>query len=308
MFERRPVRAAVLVLLFASGAAAVAQLSRGAAEYVVSGNGIVPVNVGGVPGRARIDPAAFAMPLLNTGYANRARLKPGPFAFVNLVGPQEVRGVTAVARIGVDNAPPLKRRVGWTERPFFEGADATLGPGALRQPVIRFVLRPSLPGERTVALPLVDEGGMLGGWGGLYAMIQVGGQPLRVRFNPYHPHTLATAGAGVRIAASHDGRIGGETRSLPIAYGIRRPVRALQLERPLQVGPLSITALDVRTADFGNAGTIREQGGDPDEIVVTGRRKRNISRDRLWLGADQLQRCSSIVFDKKARRIRLTCA
>ena len=32
------------------------------------------------------------------------------------------------------------------------------------------------------------------------------------------------------------------------------------------------------------------------------------NRDRLALGADQLRNCSSIIFDKRRREIRLTCA
>lgn len=36
--------------------------------------------------------------------------------------------------------------------------------------------------------------------------------------------------------------------------------------------------------------------------------KRDAKRDRLTIGADLLDRCSAIVFDKPARQIRLTCA
>ena len=61
-------------------------------------------------------------------------------------------------------------------------------------------------------------------------------------------------------------------------------------------------------ADFGTAAGIREEGSDPDEIVVTGSRRRNMDRDRIAIGADALVRCSSVVFDKRAREIRLTCA
>jgi hypothetical protein len=63
----------------------------------------------------------------------------------------------------------------------------------------------------------------------------------------------------------------------------------------------------VRTSDFGNAGSIREEGGDPDEIIVTGQRRRDNDRDRIAIGADLLANCSSLVFDKPARQIRLTC-
>ena len=46
---------------------------------------------------------------------------------------------------------------------------------------------------------------------------------------------------------------------------------------------------------------------DPNEVVVTGKGKHDIKHDRLSIGADQLNRCSSIVFDKPAKQIRLSC-
>jgi hypothetical protein len=278
-------------------------------ELVVAADGIVPATVNGVPGRLRIDPAAPALPLLSTRWANEAQLRPGPFAFGLMVGPQTVDGVTAVGRIGVgDGGEVRRRRIGWTRIDYTDAADGVIGPGGVPQRVVRFQLRPALPGERTVALPLADEGGMFGGWGHSYAVIEVGGQPMRIRFNPHFPRTLATAGAGVRLAQAFDGRVSGEAEPLTIAFGIARPVRTLRLAAPFQVGPLAITELGVRTSDFGNAGAIREEGGDPDEIVVTADRRRNSDRDRISIGADLLARCSSIVFDRRARQIRLTCA
>jgi hypothetical protein len=278
-------------------------------DYVVGGDGVLSVSVNGAPGRMRVDPAAPGLPILTHVYAARAGLRAGPFAFAYLVGPERVMGRSAVGRIAVGaEARPRKRRIGWTERVYAPGADGAIGPGGLPAPVIRFVLRPSVPGERTVTLPLEDEGGLAGGWGGMYALIEVGGQPLKVRFNPHEPRTLATAGAAVRIANAMDGTVGGETAPTHIAFGISRPVRTMRLARPLVVGPLNIAELGVRTADFGNAAGIREEGGDPDEVVVTGERSRNRNRDRLSLGADQLRHCSSITFDKRAREVRLTCA
>jgi hypothetical protein len=122
------------------------------------------------------------------------------------------------------------------------------------------------------------------------------------------PRSLATAGAAVRIVNLHDGRVGGETAPAIIAFGIGRPVRNMRLGTPLRIGPLAISELGVSTADFGNASAILEEGGDPDEVIVTGDRRRNRNRDRLSIGADQLGHCSSLVFDKRARKIRLSCA
>lgn len=95
-----------------------------------------------------------------------------------------------------------------------------------------------------------------------------------------------------------------------IAFGVERPVRMMALDRPLAIGALSLTRIGVRTGDWGNAAGIAEAGSaDPDEIVVTAKgRKRDPFRDRLAIGADVLARCSSVIFDKPARQIRLTCA
>jgi hypothetical protein len=278
-------------------------------ELVVTGDGVVAASVNGAPGRMRIDPAVPSLAMLGPHWAASARLRASFFGFGYLVGPNEVAGASAVARIAVgDGADPRRRRVGWTARPYAANADGVIGPGGLPQRVIRFVLRPPLPGERTVSLPLVDEGGLFGGWGGMYARIEVGGAPMRIRFDPYHPRTLATAGAAVRLASAHDGTIGGDIQSEEIAFGIERPVRILRLGRPLAIGPLALSTLGVRTADFGSTASIREEGSDPDEILVTGRRRRDTDRDRVAVGADSLARCSSILFDKEARLVSLTCA
>jgi hypothetical protein len=303
------MRCRPLLLLVLVSTAAAAQ-PRPPQERVVSGDGIVTVTVNGAPGRIRIDPAAPALPILTLPFAmGQAHLRPGPFAFAYLVGPQQVEGRSAVGRIAIgEGTRPRKRRIGWTARTYAEGADGVIGPGGLPEPVVRFVLRAPRPGERTISLPLEDEGGLFGGWGGSYALVDLGGEPLRIRFNPNAPRTLATAGAAIRLANAFEGRVSGETTPAHIAFGISRPVRTLRLGRPFVVGPLTILELGVRTADFGNASAIREEGGDPDEVVVTGDRRRNRARDRVAIGADQLRNCSSITFDKRARQVRLPCA
>jgi hypothetical protein len=275
-------------------------------ERAIPGDGLVDATLAGAPGRVRIDPGGTGMPIYTAAYADRARLRGGMIGFGYAIGPEHVEGATAVTSIGF-GAEPVKRRVGWTRRPYAAGIDGVVGPGGLPDPVVRFTLRPRTQGERTTILPMVDGGGLMGSRSGLFALIEVGGEPLRIRFDPWHRRSLATAGAGVRIAQARGGRVLGETGSDEIAFGVERPTRTLVLATPLTVGPLTLKRLGVRTSDFGNTAAIRELG-DPDEIVVTGKRQRDRSHDRLSIGSDQLDHCSSIVFDKPAKQIALTCA
>jgi hypothetical protein len=289
------------------------------AERVVGGDGVVTVTIDGKAVRVRIDPAAPGMPLLIKEVADRLRFKESRrlgVGFVYSVGPVRIMSSTKVARVDFGGGAE-KQRMGWADRPFGPAAEGSVGPAGLPERVIRFALRAPQAGERTVSLPMSEVGFPLNifgsGWVPSFGMINVGGEPLRIRFDPNHPRSLATAGAAVRIARAFGGTLAGEAVPTEIFFGIERPVRTMTLARPMAVAGLSLTTLGVRIGDAGNAGAIREAGaaveaGDPDEVVVTGKgKKRDVRRDVVSLGADALARCSSIVFDKPAKRIRLSC-
>lgn len=278
-------------------------------ERLVPADGLVPARVGDAAMTLRIDPAMIAMPMLDTAHAARAGLKAGPFAMQFSVGPRFFKGQTAVAPIILPGAAPFKRRVGWAAQPQAAGIAGAMGPGGVPEPLVRFMLRPPVAGERAVTLPMMKAGGLFGDWGASDAVILVGGQPMRLRFDPHHPRTLATAGAAVRLAAVQGGSLSGAAVSVEIAFGVERPVRTLTLARPLEIGSLRLATLGARTSDYGRTSAIAEAEPDPDELVVVARGKKvDPSRDRVNLGADMLARCSSILFDKPARRITLSCA
>jgi hypothetical protein len=284
----------------------IAGAARGPSEYVVRGDGMVGGTVNGVPARIRIDPAATATPILTTALAQRARLKAGPFDFEYLIGPKRILGQTAVTRLDF-GLGSIRRRVGWTAAPYRGVADAVIGPGLLPVSAVRFELRPTRAGERVSILPMVGQGGIEDAWGERFALIDVGGSPLRVHFDPGRRRTIATASAGARIARAMGGHFSGAAEPVEIVFGVVRPVRSLQLERPLLIGPLSFRELGVRTHDFGSVRNIPEANADPDEIVVVARGKKKPKGEQIKLGADVLDRCSSIVFDRAARQIRLSC-
>lgn len=285
--------------------------------------GLIAATIHGKPLTLRVDPAAPGLPLVTTGTAERLALRGGGIG-IGLgyaVGGQSVMHHTTVRPMTLGDAP-VKRRIGfparpkttpagapWTGHAYANVGDGTIGPGALPEPIVRIALRAARPGERTVALPLVDGGGMFGRFSGEFAQISIGGVAVRVRFDPYHPRSTVTANAATLIATAQGGRLTGATEPVEIAFGITRPVRTMTLATPLTVGPLSLTSLGVRTGDVGSATAIPDADAtpDPDEIVVTAKGKRDPRRDRLTLGADVLDRCSAIVFDQTAKQVRLTC-
>lgn len=289
-------------------------------ERVVTGDGIIEVRLNGELIRLRIDPAAPSMPLVSDAIAMQRGFRMGRklgIGFGFNVGPTMVMSQTQVVRIDYGGKPE-KQRIGWTQRPFAAAADGSIGPGGLPEPVVRFALRPVQAGERTVTMRLEKLGFPMtlfgGGWVAAIGLVDVGGAPMRVRFDPHHARTLATAGAAVRLAQVYDGMLSGEGRATEIFFGVERPVRDLTLRRPFLLGALVIDRLGARTGDFGSTGAIRDgdvaaPATDPDEIVVTAKgKKRDMRRDTISLGADQLRHCSSIVFDRSAGLVHLTCA
>jgi hypothetical protein len=269
---------------------------------IVAGDGLVAGSVGGHPASIRIDPGATATPILDAGFAARAGLAVIGTRLAATIGPERIIGQFAVVPVDLGRGPVV-RGVGWYSRRFDEDADVSVGPGGVPEAVVRFVLRPPLPAERTAALPLFQ-----GTNGGATARIVIGGAPMAVRFDPRNPHSLVAAAAAARLAAALGGAFEGPTASATITFGVARPVRPMRLGRPLLIGPLAVSRLLVRTGDTGAATGIADPEADPDEVVVTGGRPADPRRDRLILGADALASCSVIEFDKRARQVRLTCA
>ncbi|QCB41290.1 hypothetical protein E5673_02845 [Sphingomonas sp. PAMC26645] len=287
--------------------------------------GMIAATIDGKPVTLRVDPAAPGLVFVTTAVAERLALKGGALGLGYSVGGQGAMQATTV-RPMTFGTNAVKRRISfpsrkhetkgkaadprWVGRPYADVGDGSIGPASLPEPVVRILLNAPRAGERTVALPMVDGGGLLGKLSGTFAQITIGGQPIRVRFDPYHPRTTVTANAATLIAQAQRGTLVGLTAPVEIAFGIARPVRTMTLATPLLVGPLALSSLGVRTTDVGSAAAIPDADApppDPDEIVVIAKGKRDASRDRLTIGADLLDRCSSIVFDKPAKQIRLTC-
>jgi hypothetical protein len=283
--------------------------------------GMIAATIDGTPVTLRVDPGAPGLVLMTTAAADRLGLKGGMMEIGYSVGGKGAMQATTV-RPMTFGATRVKRRVGfpspkkgsadgrWIGRVYATVGDGSIGPGSLPEPVVRIALHAPRASERTVALPMVDGGGLFGRLSGEFAQIMIGGQPVRVRFDPYHPRTTVTANAASLIAEAQRGTLVGTLEPVEIAFGIVRPVRTMMLATALPVGPLMLSTLGVRASDVGGAVSIPEADAappDPDEIVVTAKGKRDPKHDRLTLGADVLDHYSTIVFDRPQKQVRLTC-
>jgi hypothetical protein len=259
--------------------------------------------VAGIPARLQADPGAPGIPAMNPDFAERAGFKSGMFGTVARIGPVRVRGRSAVIRFDVGSGE-YKRRTTWFSVPITPGFDGLIGPGGVPQDVVRFDFRASEPGERETVLPLADFG-----WSGMGVRVPIGDRSVIIHFTHRRAHSLATAATGAALAAAQGGRMDGAPGRELIELGVERPVRHLSLDTPFTVGPFAIRGVMVRTADFGSVSSVPDADApppDPDEIVITGEKKRKQSLT-LEIGRDQLDLCSSIVFDKKAKTITLSC-
>ena len=148
---------------------------------------------------------------------------------------------------------------------------------------VTFALGAARAGEAAFVLPMQFERSY-----GLFFPLTLGDHEVRFQFSLIKPDTMATAGAGAHLAALNGGAWTGEARDQMIDFGVVRPVRALRLERPVELGGLRLGALLVRTGDNrGNLTLPPEPDADPEEVVVTGA-SRQRARFNVTLGRDRL--------------------
>lgn len=139
-----------------------------------------------------------------------------------------------------------------------------------------------------------------------------------VDVRPRRALPLVSAASGADLAELLGGRLVGEPWQEEIVLGVKRPVRRLELDEPLEIGPIQIRAVAVRQGGPRD-GTARLAPGqiipfdaeeDPGIAQVRGRivRKRGVAR-YIVLTRAQLEAygCSSLLIDKPARLWELAC-
>lgn len=290
---------------FASLASSPLHAAGGEETLVISADGKASGTMNGAPVSLQINASGISLPVMNPEIAQRLDLRHSIFAVQAKVGAQKVPGKTGVVKMVVAGAPQ-KRRILWFQRAQRAGYDGVLGPEAVPQSTVAFQLgaRPSdTPAAAKVyLLPLARQNNRVGTY------VAVGGSQIFVQWDFTRRRTLATAAAASTMAAALGGSLGGKRERQEIEFGIERPVQALHLERALAVGPLRLTDLDARVADYGTTDGIRREDGDPNEIIVTAKTKKDRNVYALTIGSEDVRNCTRIEFDKRISTIRLFCS
>lgn len=300
-------RASILTatLALCPGQAAAKPSDAPPADLTVRMGDTVAMTVNDQPVRFRLTPDAVSVPTVNADVAEKIGLKPSMIGYVYFIGSVKIALRTDNVRYRAENTS-FKSRTAFSDRKLVNGADGVAGPATFPFRRTIFVLRQPQAGDRAITFRLNKDMGL----SQTGMKIDVGGRPVYVAFSLDRAESVVTATGGQWIADANGGRFNGEAREAPILYEISRPIRRLDLDRPLMLGELQIRNLAVRVSDMGNAegipdGALPDQ--DLDEIVVKGDSKRKIPSQRLYVGMDTIGHCASLTYDFEAGTVTLMC-
>ena len=290
-------------------------------ELVVNADAPVSVWINGLDVSLAVSTATIDHVTLNDTVAQRLGLSAAP---PDNKGDLFIGGVVALqGRHGsawLAHAQRLQRQ----QLYWFPGLSSlplagTIGPFALPHERIRISWQSAAdaqpPAPPSLALQLVgDIDHAAYGIGLMEGRLLLIGVDVRTR----RALPLVSAASGADLAELLGGRLVGEPWQEEIVLGVKRPVRRLELDEPLEIGPIQIRAVAVRQGGPRD-GTARLAPGqiipfdaeeDPGIAQVRGRivRKRGVAR-YIVLTRTQLEAygCSSLLIDKPARLWELAC-
>lgn len=302
-----PWRASILTaaLALCAGQAAAQPANVPPTDLSVRKGDTVAMTINDQPVRIRLAPDAVSVTTVNADVASKIGLKPSMINYVYFIGTVKIALRTDNVKYRAGNRS-FKSRTAFSDRQVVNGADGVAGPATFPFQRTIFVLRDAQPGDQAITFRLDKDMGL----SQTGMKIDVGGKPVYVAFSLDRAESVVTATGGQWIADANGGRFNGDAREAPILYAISRPIRRLDLDRPLMLGELEIRNLAVRVSDMGSAERIPDGAlpdRDLDEIVVTGDSKRKVPAQRLYIGMDTIGHCASLTYDFEAGTVTLMC-
>jgi hypothetical protein len=292
-------------------------------ELILSGDDIIDVQIEGQPVRLQVRPDTYGFVTLNAEAGTRLALNfdKVAVAFGYRIGPNMVETPTKVLRINL-GAKDEKNRIAWaTRHQATTVADGIISPTSLPYKRVTFNLRETVQAPvQQYTLPL-DNFGFLG-IEGIGTTVKTGKAKVQVKFSLTNPDNLIDASTANWFANWRGGAFVDAPKELEIAFGIKRPVRRLQISEAIAVGPFMLNSMLARTGDNGDVSGIKSDMAedvpavtdvpskvDADEIVVTGKKQKDENNTiPVTLGSDFLKSCTALTYDFDKREIRMMCA
>jgi hypothetical protein len=175
-------------------------------------------------------------------------------------------------------------------------SDGTIGLPLLPHDRVTLELRPAAAGDRRVTLPA--RIGRSDAWGFDWPL--QGGAVLDVELHPLRATSVISAAAAAELAAVGDGKLAGPVQRVPISFGAIRPVRMLELARPVTIANFSLRRAAVRLFDWAGRSELPPDAEADDAALVVGKRGRQGAWRNLKLGRDVLGGCASFSWQRDA--------
>lgn len=261
---------------------------------------VIAAEVNGRPVRLRVD-TAYSGVILNPGTARAIGLVASRWENDVTVGPVHVQGETAVATLSIGGQVD-RRRIVWFERDIAPDADGVINIASLPYATITLSLRSPQPDEERVEFQTTPKGF----WSVIYPLA-AGEKEIDVRFVLAAPRTLVSAAAGAELASSNGGTWAGDATAYPVSLDVVRPVRPMRFARPVAIQNLSLGQALIRTSDYRGREALPPEQEDPSEIVVTASQGRSRAQFNMMIGRDHLERCSSLTYETRTRKLALSC-
>jgi len=173
-------------------------------------------------------------------------------------------------------------------------SDGTIGLPLLPHDVVKLQLRPPAAADRSAVLPA--RIGRSDAWGFDWKLAN--GAVLDVELHLLRPVSVIAAAAAAELADVGGGKLVGPVQRVPISFGAIRPVRVLELARPVAIANLSLQRAAARLFDWAGKAELPPDAEADDAALVIGKRGRQGAWRNLKLGRDVLGRCASISWQR----------
>jgi len=263
-----------------------------------------PIQVEGTSGTVLIEPGHPYELRCNLDFILRSRLKGRYVRQFGVVGPKKVFGSYTLASVRMAGRRDTVV-VGWADGTSVRSTDCSSGPGLLGAKNTQFIVGPSRADAREHVLPFSDFRTST-----VYAEVPVGKSKIAARFELDHDINVLTAPAARMAAPALGGSTVGPAYLTMVLFGIMRPVRLFETQKPLMLGGHAIPELYVRVDDYGEANglrTLRPEEEADDDVVSTAKHVRNDGPPLLRVGRSGLAGCVSLTVDERRRKITLVC-